>query len=472
MKLNRRTVLRAGVGATLLPLVMHQTALASPPGAGATNVRDYGAVGDGVVDDTQALQAALAVAQASAQRYLYMPAGIYRVSLTGGRLFDCTAQGLTIAGDGVGLTTIQVDATALVSHLRLIFLQAPNQTVRDMSIVFAPGFSGSYDTSAVEITTGALRWHVADMDISGVWGAGSAGGSGVGCYQDATVGGGQQFGICERVHVHDCPRCSAFGINSNNNTIRQCQAARVGATTQQHGYYCVSGYNLYQQCYAEACSGFSFHAHKQNSAADASGDVYDGCVSVNPGLKHMIVDGTGNPPLTRFVTVTGCVFRGIAEGIDMRVPALIEGNIFEDVRKQGQNAIVIGAGAGGSIVRGNYLKNSAGIFLGVPASAEGNTIDSVYGVGAINCAANGTIARGNRITIAGVAGVQGATGIIANVSNAIVESNLVNVTAPGTCIIPGQASIHRSNVLEPRGGAWTYTIGGNFAGPLGTDVVR
>ncbi len=52
------------------------------------NVRDYGAVGDGIADDTEAIQRAADAAQNSPDtRTVYLPAGIYRLTTTERSLF-------------------------------------------------------------------------------------------------------------------------------------------------------------------------------------------------------------------------------------------------------------------------------------------------------------------------------------------------------------------------------------------------
>lgn len=71
-------VIMAGVAAHAQPL---------PPDAGVINVRDHGAVGDGVTDDTAALQAAVRAVLDRENRYasppmLYLPEGTYLVSDT------------------------------------------------------------------------------------------------------------------------------------------------------------------------------------------------------------------------------------------------------------------------------------------------------------------------------------------------------------------------------------------------------
>jgi hypothetical protein len=75
-----------------------------PADAGVFNVRDprFGAVGDGVHDDTDAIQAALAAAPMAAQRIVYLPNGTYRVTRTLNWVGDSqrytTLQGQSVAG--------------------------------------------------------------------------------------------------------------------------------------------------------------------------------------------------------------------------------------------------------------------------------------------------------------------------------------------------------------------------------------
>jgi polygalacturonase len=68
------------------------------PLPGVLNVRDFGAKGDGVTDDTAAIQK---VIDTSAGRKVYLPSGVYRVSQTGSQAFALRAvSGLTLLGDG------------------------------------------------------------------------------------------------------------------------------------------------------------------------------------------------------------------------------------------------------------------------------------------------------------------------------------------------------------------------------------
>jgi parallel beta-helix repeat protein len=74
------------------------------------NVQDFGAKGDGITDDTAAIQAAVDAAHAAGGGSVYLPTGIYIVhggaTATDGciRIYDNT----TVYGDGMGLSTIKL----------------------------------------------------------------------------------------------------------------------------------------------------------------------------------------------------------------------------------------------------------------------------------------------------------------------------------------------------------------------------
>jgi len=96
------------------------------------SVADFGAVGDGVTDDSAAIQLA---ATAAAGRSLYFPGGTYGVTTT-----ITLPAGITVYGDGVGVSTIK----KLGSGTANVFygLNVSNIIVRDLS------FYGNSQSSA------------------------------------------------------------------------------------------------------------------------------------------------------------------------------------------------------------------------------------------------------------------------------------------------------------------------------------
>lgn len=80
---------------------------------GYLNVMDYGAVGDGIADDTAAIQAAINAGKASSVT-VYMPTGIYKVTAT----LDLSGSGeVRLVGDGPGHTLIYSTVTTTAGIL-------------------------------------------------------------------------------------------------------------------------------------------------------------------------------------------------------------------------------------------------------------------------------------------------------------------------------------------------------------------
>lgn len=75
------------------------------------NVRDYGAVGNGVKDDRAAIQKAIDAASAAGGGSVYIPSGVYSVSGGGNsKSLGCLIirDNVTVYGDGIGQTTVKL----------------------------------------------------------------------------------------------------------------------------------------------------------------------------------------------------------------------------------------------------------------------------------------------------------------------------------------------------------------------------
>jgi hypothetical protein len=154
---------------------------------GIYNVKDYGAVGDGVADDTAAIQAAIdavvALGGYSARGEIYFPTGIYLVSaaLTANSQYAV----ISFAGDGRGGSIIRTNSTTadiftLNSTLPFVF--------KNLQI----------DGYGITRTTGSIA-----INIGGYGGATNTGSSISNCYLQA-LGTGIVLSPVIDFDVHDC----------------------------------------------------------------------------------------------------------------------------------------------------------------------------------------------------------------------------------------------------------------------------
>jgi hypothetical protein len=115
----------------------------SPLPAGALNVMDYGAHGDGATDDHPHIQAAVDACFAAGGGVVYMPAGTYYVYDGDDAYYGGTARmklsitlktGVTLRGDGVGQTIIRSAGWSGVSAIGA--MEATDFGVEHLSITF------------------------------------------------------------------------------------------------------------------------------------------------------------------------------------------------------------------------------------------------------------------------------------------------------------------------------------------------
>ena len=105
------------------------------------NVLDYGAIGDGVANDTAAIQAAVATGK---RVYMPRPSVAYRVT----NAINCTTQGQVIEGDGKGVTIIAVGNDFNLGALGVFVMPGgpwvPGPQFRDFQINFAQPDTATY----------------------------------------------------------------------------------------------------------------------------------------------------------------------------------------------------------------------------------------------------------------------------------------------------------------------------------------
>ena len=76
------------------------------------NVKDFGAVGDNIVNDTAAIQSAINAVSAAGGGTIYLPAGTFRVTTT-----INVASNINLVGAGIGTTVIKMDSASTAAEV-------------------------------------------------------------------------------------------------------------------------------------------------------------------------------------------------------------------------------------------------------------------------------------------------------------------------------------------------------------------
>ena len=120
------------------------------------SVKDFGAVGDGITDDTSAINTALAVGG-----NLYFPRGTYKVTGT----LTISVTGTCLTGDGRGLTTISSTATGhtILVNTGLSYIEIHDMTVTRTGVAAVTGQDGIHFTNLTE------RALISDVEITNHW---------------------------------------------------------------------------------------------------------------------------------------------------------------------------------------------------------------------------------------------------------------------------------------------------------------
>lgn len=128
------------------------------------------------------LQAALTYVQNNSIKKLHIVGA--RILLEGhtGALLNLVNEGLEVYGDGMGKTKIIYPNSAINSNTQIFNLSGNNQTVHDIYIQNLAQ-SGSADFTGLAVNTGAFYPNVYKMEFSGMYGNGTAGGSGITAFQ-------------------------------------------------------------------------------------------------------------------------------------------------------------------------------------------------------------------------------------------------------------------------------------------------
>jgi len=235
----QRRVFLAGIGGAA-SLATPQMANASPSAIGpGINVRDYGAVGDGLADDAPALQAAIRAAEATLPRgFVSIPHGVYR--LNSGLVFTQHSTGLIGDRNGTWLNYDGDDANAIeitcgggtrLENLRLTKIGGSG--VNGIAFHYTDVATTNYqntlcNVAVIDFTTGN------GVDFSGsecgLFDGVQATNCGVGfyCGINPSGGGGAINNVFQRCRAQSC-RTSAWDINHcDGTTFMGCQALLSG----------------------------------------------------------------------------------------------------------------------------------------------------------------------------------------------------------------------------------------------------
>ena len=273
--------------ATIGGVVYNVTAnLGTLPGVtGWFNVKSYGAVGDGVTNDTGAFEAAAAVAGAAGGGTVLVPTGTYLASD-----IDVVDDNVTFLLSG-GATVTTTSTTAALFDVNT----ANNFTLRGDGKLTGPGkataASGSYGVAL----TASSNCMIADIEISGFYHAIRP--------DDAGNSEDNEF---RNLYIHDCAHTGIFP--KEGDLVAMCRFKDMGTLSTHHGLYINTamdrGLRLIGNHY-EGIKGAGVHINLSDASVvngvTATGETFDG-----NGWGYIVATGHASAAVTN-LNISGAV---------------------------------------------------------------------------------------------------------------------------------------------------------------------
>mgnify|MGYP001017801579 CR=1 FL=1 len=403
--------------------------------SGAVNVRWFGAKGDGVTDDTVAIQAALTAAPADGR--VTLPPGVYRIGAT-----LTVSKKLYIDGSGASLSE-----TAILAPMLALDSSADGSTVRGLTFVGSetigtfPGDTTALDRTAITVSSAD------DVLIDGIKVTGKS--SGVKLYQSAggTVQNSRFSGFIvaptagannsSATNIEEGTGCRVL----NTSVANMGSAALVRLEAQRAVIHGVRGENLYD-------NGVYISSGDAGSVTGCTFDnlLGDGSTGIKVrGSRHTVVgntvsnatnggagimatgngetpdaqgrNGSGTVIAGNTITTTGHhgIYLGPQDGYFPR-DFIVTGNCLSDTATDGGGFTAIYAQGDGHIVQGNNIDGFSGAFGIASEGSSGDHFERIK-VG------------GNTITGNTVSTAEGIRFLY--VDDSAVESNIVTLTGTG-----------------------------------------
>lgn len=440
------------------------------------SVKDFGAVGDGVTDDTAAIQAALATGH-----HVHIPAGTYAVDTTSasaspaypsgaawanGRfgVLVIATDGQTVSGDGAGTRIVLASGATRKGFFGI--RDAKNVTIRDMSlhgannaVVIDPASNGSVDNVVISGLT------ITNCD-------------------DIAILVGRQFALdpdskqAARVlirdcHIQDCTGHAVLFTNTVEARIRDCTFKAIGFSAPIPaitGGFCVD----FSQ---GVIRGSMIGCHAIDAVHLVKTEGFNE-VSAATDLTKEVIIANNTCSNMRPYFISGVYQVGFGVYINSQIDrVIVEGNNIEYT--SGYPVVVNGTVSGGThgelIIRGNILGakgTSSGSYEGIRVVntqmqkallIEGN---SIYGVDAgirlTNC---------GRVTVSGNDIVGAVNGVVIRegVIPKIVGNHIVGLSNSGLNMTATGAGVYNQGVVS---GNVVTSDGGPALLHAGTDIVR
>jgi len=305
-----------------------------------TNVKDFGAVGDGTTDDTTAIQDALDTAG-----YLWFPSGTYKITstLTIDRSISLRGENAIIAPTGA-FCTFQLGNSSYLTNL-----SAGYHTIKmtDLRINQATGGTGIVNQGirTIKLNDITIIGGVTALETEGAWSRSSA----IDCkFQNQT---GNAVELKQRNNLFFFRQCCFLGADMNGVKISTVNAELKNIT--------------FLQCDFEGNSGAlnvmgNVAGINLNSSWFENNSVFNICIDNNTGNKYAI-------------TIQGCQITGT--GVDLILGNNNNGNLIDGCtissNEFANSKLIVATGTGvvlNTAVLGNHFNDASNLLL-PPAKA-------------------------------------------------------------------------------------------------------